>query len=231
MSTSRNLSQIFLFADLSEEERQMIARQTRTRVFRAGEVIFHKDDPAHTLYILTSGRVKIYTLYHNGEEVIYDILSPPDFFGELNLLDGEDRSSYATALEKTEALLLDRQPFLECLERFPPLTMRLLQVVSERLRHANSHIQTLASLDVYGRVLKVLTDLALDHGTHTREGESIALRITQSDLAGYVGSSRERVNKVLAHFRQKGYISLVRRQILIHRADALRDELRRRLSS
>jgi CRP-like cAMP-binding protein len=213
---------------LTEEQRQLIAQRMRMRSFRAGAVIFHKNDPGHTLYIITSGKVKIHTLRHDGEEIIYDILSANEFFGELSLFDGKERSADATALEDTQALLLDRQHLLECIEQFPPIAIHLLQVVGGRLRDADSLIQALASLDVYGRLLKVLIELAQEHGVNTKKGTSISLKLTQSDLAGYVGSTRESVNKALAHYRKKGYISVNRRQILIHNLDALKAELAQR---
>lgn len=231
MSTTRVLARVPLFADLSEEQQQLIAQRMRTRNFRAGETIFYKDEPGSTLYIIVSGKVKIHALRGDGEELIYDILGPNEFFGELSLFDGKERSADATTMEETTALLLEREHLLECIEHNPHIAIHLLRVVGGRLRDADSIIQALASLDVYGRVLKVLIDLVQEHGVDTNRGRSISLKLTQSDLAGYVGSTRETVNKALSYYRKKGYIAVVRRQILIRDLHALKAELAKRWES
>ncbi|MCS6861551.1 MAG: Crp/Fnr family transcriptional regulator [Abditibacteriales bacterium] len=231
MSTASVLAHVPLFMDLSEEQRQLIAQRMRTRRFRAGETIFYKDEPGSTLYIIVSGKVKIHALRGDGEEFIYDILGPNEFFGELSLFDGKERSADATAMEDTTTLLLEREHLLECIERNPHIAIHLLQVVGGRLRDADGLIQALTSLDVYGRVLKVLIDLAQEYGVDTERGRSIALNLTQSDLAGYVGSTRETVNKALSYYRKKGYLNVVRRQILIRDLRALQTELAKRWAS
>jgi len=231
MSTAGVLARVPLFAELSEAQQQLIAQRMRTRRFRAGERIFCKDEQGSTLYIIVSGKVKIHAPRSDGEELIYDILGPNEFFGELSLFDGRERSADATAIEDTTALLLEREHLLECIERHPHIAIHLLQVVGGRLRDADSIIHALASLDVYGRVLKVLIDLAREHGVDTNRGKSLSLRLTQSDLAGYVGSTRETVNKALSHYRKKGYIAVVRRQILIRDLPALQTELAKRWES
>lgn len=167
-----------------------------------------RDSPGDALYILISGKVKVSYLEDEGETIIA-VLRAGDLFGELSILDGEGRSADVVALEPTEALVLAANDFMMCLNAVPAIAITLLKELAGRLRRSTSWIHALSSQDVYGRIAQQLLFLADTHGVEAPGGgRRIALRLTQNDLAGIVGASRESVNKAMGYFKQKGYIAV-----------------------
>jgi CRP/FNR family cyclic AMP-dependent transcriptional regulator len=222
------LADVPLFSGLQAADLELIAQRLRQRRYRVGEAIFHRDDPGVALYIIVTGKVKVHNETPDGADVMLAVLSTGDFFGEMSLLDGEERSADVSTLEPTEALVLTRDDLLECIRQAPQIAINLLATLAGRLRRTNETIQALSSLDVHGRVAKQLLLLSRQHGVQTPEGVQIGIRLTQTDLAGLVGASRESVNKVLGYFRRRGYLTLDDQ----HRITLLKpDELARRCES
>ena len=141
----------------------------------------------------------------------------------MSVIDSASRSANIVTQEQTTVLWLDRLSFQECLRSMPATTYNLMRIISDRLRLANERIQALCALDVYGRVARQILAFGRQYGKPTDKGELvIALRLTQSDLASLVGATRERVNQVIASFKQRGYLSIDRNyRITIHNAAAL----------
>jgi CRP-like cAMP-binding protein len=122
------------FADLSDPELAAVAACLVTRTFGKGVFIFHKDSPGQTLYVLESGRVRIFILSESGQEISLNIYGPGEVIGELGFLDGQPRSASAVALEPTVAFALRREDFFQRLEDHPRLAVRLLEILAARLR-------------------------------------------------------------------------------------------------
>jgi len=216
------LARVAFFSNLDEDSLRALASAMRRRGFRAGEVIFHRDDPGQVLYLIREGKVKIYVTSQEGQEVVLAVLGPGDYFGELALLDGQPRSASAVALDAVEAFALQRNDFLTAVSHYPRIAIQVMNVLSRRLRQTDAMIEDLLFLDVHGRVAKKLLELAELHGVHTAEGIRIELRLTQSDLAALVGASRESVNKVMGYFADKRFISTEKRKVTILRLADLR---------
>lgn len=208
MAILDSLADVPLFSGLQRADLDLIAQRVRQRRYRGSEVIFHKDDPGIAFYMILSGRVKVHAESPDGTEVTIALLSAGEFFGELSLLDGEPRSADVSTQEPTEVLVLTRDDLLDCIHQAPRIAINLLAVLAGRVRRTNETVQALSSLDVHGRVAKQLLLLARQHGVPAAQGTQIAIRLTQSDLAGLVGASRESVNKVLGFFRKRAWISL-----------------------
>lgn len=222
------LAEIPLFAGLSESELAVVAERVRQRRYREGDTIFHRDDPGVALYIILSGRIKIHNETGEGADMIIAVLQPGDFFGELAVLDGDERSADATTVEPSELLMLTREDMHDIIQRHPKIGINLLMTVAGRLRRTTSALQAVSTLDVNGRVAKQLLVLSEQCGIVTTRGVEIAMRLTQSDIAALVGASRESVNKVLGFFRRRGWVDFDER----HRLIILnRDELERRCES
>lgn len=215
MTVEEILSRITIFQDLPLQEIKEIAKRARRRVFSQGDPVFFSGDPGHCVYFIGSGKVKIHTTREDGEETVIGILSDGEFFGELSVLDGQPRSADVTCLEPTEIAVLDREEFLSILDRYPSLSRKVLIAQAARLRATDRMLDYIASLDVYGRVAAQLMELAQRYGRQTPNGIELDLRITQQDLAGMVGASRESVNKVLNHYRNRGIVSFERGRITI----------------
>ena len=214
--------QVSFFADLPEEEINALSSATKRRTFRAGEVIFHRDDPGQVLYMMKEGKVKICIISPDGQEVSLTVFGKGEVFGEFALLDGLPRSADAVALEKVECYTLQRSDFQNAILKNPKIAILVLEALSKRLRNTNNMVEDLIFLDVYGRVAKKLLELADAHGVKTEEGVVIDVRLTQQELASMVGASRESVNKVLGYFTDKNFISTDKHRITIHNTNDLK---------
>lgn len=216
------LAEIPLFEELSESELEIVGQRVRERRYKENDTIFHRHDPGIALYIISSGKVKIHTDTADGGECIIAILNEGEFFGELAVIDGDERSANATTMEPSDLLMLTRDDLHGILERYPRISLRLLSTLSGRLRRTTEAYLAYSSLDVNGRLALQLIRLAEQHGIMTGNGIRIDLHLTQTDLGSLVGASRESINKVLGNFRRQGFVSLDERgQITIHKQEAL----------
>lgn len=216
------LDKVPLFAGLDAEALRELAAVMKRRSFRAGEIIFHRDDPGQVLYVLREGKVKIYLTSQDGQEVALAIFGPGDYFGELALLDGQPRSASAIAIEPAETFALQRNDFINAVMHHPRIAVQVMNVLSRRLRQTDAMVEDLLFLDVHGRVAKKLLELAELHGTRTPDGIRIDMRITQGELAAMVGASRESVNKVMGYFTDKRFITTDKYKITVTRLADLR---------
>ncbi len=195
-----------LFAGLPADVLEAVAAKFGRRSFAKGMVLFHKGSLGQRLYLIESGQVRIFVLSDGGHEITLNIHGPGECFGELALLDGGPRSAGALALERTVACTLGRQDFLALVEVHPSLARNALALVSQRLRHLTSLIESLAFQDVSGRVAACLLDMAERHGQPGRQGIVLPVHLTQSELASCVAATRESVNKVIGALRDEGLI-------------------------
>jgi CRP/FNR family transcriptional regulator, cyclic AMP receptor protein len=220
-SLRATLAQMPLFAELDEPERQHLAGRFRARTYRKGETIFLRGDPGESFYVVESGRVKIGLASPDGKEMILSLFGPGDFFGELALLDGAPRSADAVAVEPCRLQLLQRADFRAFLMAHPEVPFRLLAALTRLLRHNAEIIEDAAFLDIPARLARVLLQLAASRPEGS-EPLVISSRLTQANLAGLVGATRESVNRWLRFFERQGIIRAEGGQITILRPDALR---------
>jgi CRP/FNR family cyclic AMP-dependent transcriptional regulator len=222
MASHSLLAEIPLFEDLSAADLEIVAQRTRQRRYKEGDTIFHRNDPGVALYVIITGKVKIHNETADGADCIIAILSEGDFFGEMAVIDGEERSADATTIEPTELLMLTRDDLHDILQRYPRISLRLLATLAGRLRRTNEAYQAYSTLDVNGRLALQLLRLSEQHGIVTTAGVRIDLRLTQTDLGALVGASRESVNKVMGFFRRQGYVSIDdKNQITVQNRKAL----------
>jgi len=219
---SSYLKQVTIFSSLSDSEMRDLMSVAKRRRFRAGEVIFHRDDPGQVLYIIKEGKVKICLISPDGQEISLVVFGKGEYFGEFSLLDGLPRSTDAIALEQVECYSLQRSDFHNVIMKNPKIALQVLEVLVKRLRTTDQQVEDLIFLDVYGRVAKKLLELAESHGIEVDDGMRIDVRLTQQELASMVGASRESVNKVMGYFMDKGYISTDRHRITVHNLNDLR---------
>lgn len=218
MTEREFLQSVPLFSRLGDASLDAILRLTRRRKFRKDEVIFHEKEAGDSLFIILHGRIKVSIFGDDGKEVTLSTLSEGDFFGELALLDQEPRSATTIAEEDCELLTLQRPDFLSALEKDPGISASLIQVLADRLRKANHQISTLALLDVYGRVARVIQELAEEEGKRLKDGRVVVRRPTHMDIAHRIGSSRETVTRMMRDLEQNGHIETQGREIFL-RAD------------
>jgi CRP/FNR family cyclic AMP-dependent transcriptional regulator len=218
------LKKVPLFKDLSDELLSGLAPQLRRHAYRKGTTIFHKDQSGDALYIIESGRVRIFLPAEGGEELTLPPLGPGEVFGDMALLDGRPRSASADAFEDTVAYTLARDEFQRHLSATPRLASAVIELLSTRLRHLMEYMETLAFFDVHARIAKMLLELADRYGTH-KNGIEIDMDLTQAELARMVGATRERVNRALASFRTQGVLELRGKRIVILDAKRLSERI------
>jgi CRP/FNR family cyclic AMP-dependent transcriptional regulator len=217
------LKEIELFNELTPAQLNWLNDHLHLNTYPAGSNIVAIEQPGDIVYIILNGTIKIYVEQIDGSEVILAILGPGDTVGELSLLDSAGRSANVVTMEKSTLLWMDRTTFWECLRAMPAITYKLVEIVCGRLRVANEQIQSLATLDIYGRVARQILAMAEQYGQEQASGDIfIPIRLTQSDIAGLIGASRERVNQVMVTYKQNKYISVDHHyRITIHDKEAL----------
>ena len=213
-----------LFSQLSNETLGDLAAQLRRRTFRRDTIIFHKDQAGDALYVVDSGRIRIFLPTAGGEELTVDVAGPGDVFGELALLDGRPRSASAESLEDAVTFSISREEFQKYLARNPTLAVSLVELLSSRLRHVTEYAESLAFLDVHARLARMLLEMAERYGVQ-KDGTEIDFDLTQADLGTMVGATRERVNRALAAFRAQGLIELRGRKIVLLDTNRLRQRI------
>ncbi len=209
-----------LFRALGDVALAEVARQFRARRFRRHEVIFHEGDPGDSLFVVGSGSVKIALGSAEGDEAIIATLGRGDFFGELSVLDGEDRSATAIALEPTELGSLARAPFLLLVETQPEFRSALLTGLAAELRGLTHHVEELHFLNLPGRLAMRLVELARQAGG-PGPGAQLPWHYTQSDLASMIGGSRQSVSRLLSDLAAQGLVRIERDAIVIPDVEAL----------
>jgi CRP/FNR family cyclic AMP-dependent transcriptional regulator len=214
-----------IFEDFSLFELQTIAPLFTQKKYKKGTVIFFVGDSGEDFYIIKSGLVKI---YHPGspKEVILAIFREGDFFGDMALLqEGIKRSATAETLEATTVFNLSRKQFLQFLEKYPHLMLKLLTIMGERLRKANEQIQDLTFLDVRTRIYKTVLRLMDEYGSHSHNRSSINIKLTHQQVANLVGTVRESVTKVFLEMQEEGIISIENKKIYINDISLLRKKI------
>lgn len=202
------LRKVALFSELDDVQLEQLAGVVREQHYKKNVTLFHVDDPGNALFILKNGLVKITIEDQNGREIILRMLYPTDFFGEMSLIDDMPRSATVTALEPSDAMVIYRDAFLNLIEKNPDILLKMTIVLSRRLRRVNELIRSLAFHDVYGKVARVLLNLATEKGRATEAGTVIDLRLTQQELAELAGMSRETMTRTLRDFQQAGCVRI-----------------------
>ena len=194
----------------------------RSRRFPIGARLFHEREAGNAVLVLLSGRVKLSSTTEGGREALLGIREPGELIGEMSAIDGAPRSATATALEPVEVLALSSEAFVGYLERTPDVGLLLVRMLNRRLRDADRKRTEFLAQDTVGRVCSRLVELAERFGEAAEEGTSIDLAITQEDLAGWTGSSREAVIRALRTLRELGWIATRRRGVTLLDVEMLR---------
>ncbi|HSA89131.1 MAG TPA: Crp/Fnr family transcriptional regulator, partial [Burkholderiales bacterium] len=212
-----DLKGIPLFEGVSDADLRALAERTAVRSYPKQAIIVNEGDESDSLYLIMSGRVKIYLADEHGKELILAIKGPGQYFGEM-VLDGEARSASVMTLEPAQFAILSRADFRAFLLAHAEVALQLVHNLIRVARGLNQSVRNLAMLDVYGRVARILLQLAVE-----RDGKLvIPERLTQKDIAARVGASREMINRILRDLTTGGYVSVQDGRITINKAPPAR---------
>jgi CRP-like cAMP-binding protein len=191
-----------LFSMLTSDQAEAVAEGVVKRRFRRGEIIVEQGRKSNALFILLTGRARVLTADSRGREVILAVLQPGDYVGEMSLIDNEPHSATVRAEVQTDVLVLGRTEFARCLPENSSLSYAIMRGLVARLRNADRQIESLALLDVYGRVARTLLDMSEQDG----EIKIIRNKVSRQDLAKIVGASREMVSRVMKDLEERGFV-------------------------
>ena len=205
--TRNILSDIQLFEGLTPAQLDWVSHRAHRRVFPTGKNVMLIEQPGEAVFIILHGTVKVYT-EQGGRDAILSILGTGDLIGEMSLIDSVGRSASVVTLEDSLMLWMDKVTFNYILDNFPPIARNLVKILSARVRLSDQMIQSLATLDVNGRVARQLLAFAERYGRDAEGMVKIRITLTQSDIADLVGASRKRVNQTMVYFKEEGLVSM-----------------------
>lgn len=209
--SARLLGTLPLFAALPPAELQGAAEASRLRRYPRGQIIFSTGDRSDSLVVTVSGRLKVVVRSADGGELMLAVVGPGEMLGELGVIDGGPRSADAEALEPTELLLVPRDVIADLQQRFPSVSIALLEAVSASFRRLTDATADLVFLDLPRRVAKAVIE-------HPRDAEgAVDLGLSQQELAHRVGGTRQSVNQALRGFERRGWIETDGRKIVVRK--------------
>ena len=200
MTTADFLRSIDMFSELDDELLEPIVDQSETLDLQRGDVLFQSGDDSSDLYIVTRGRIAIGNRSFDGRESLVALMESGDLFGEMPLFSNDGRSAEARALEESAVVVIPYQPVKDLYDENPSLLWRVVEMLVSRLKSTDIALADTMFLDVTGRTAKRLLEMA-------GESDEFQLPITQEELAGMIGASRERVNKSISSFIKLGWLS------------------------
>lgn len=209
-------------AALTAEEMEDLTGRGVRRNFRRGAFLMTEGEASDHVIVLLSGRSKVSSYTAEGKEVVLAVRGPGDLLGELSAFDGQPRLATVSALEPIEALILPSERFTRFLEDQPRVAVLLLEMLTHRLRDSARKQVEYGAYDTPGRVARRLLELVERYGQTEGPSVRISLSLTQDELAGWTGASREAVSKALREFRDRGWVSTGRRSITVLDVEALR---------
>jgi CRP-like cAMP-binding protein len=209
-------------AVLDGDEQRSLRERGTVRKFPKGSALFHAGQESDRVLVVLSGHVKLVRATDDGREVMLALRGPGELLGEQSALDGDARSASAVAIEPVEALAVSTPDFLSFVSRTPAAAMFVMKLLSARLRDADRKRLEFSAQDSVGRLASRLVELCEAYGEKVEAGLKIDLPLTQEDLAGWTGSSREAVSRALQQLRGLGWVETGRRSITVLDIDALR---------
>ncbi|GAA4133010.1 Crp/Fnr family transcriptional regulator [Actinomadura keratinilytica] len=232
-------------AELTSAERAELERRARVRVFARGEVLFAEGEPSTWVAVLLAGRVKAYSHREHGGEALLAVRGPGALLGEVAAIDGQPRSATVATLEPARALTLTAPQFMAFLQDNGRVSLLMMRMLCQRWRDADRKRVEFGMFDATGRVAQRLVELAERFGVPYeptgrgrpaagaasgrgagKQSVRITLNLSQEELAGWVGASREAVSKALRTLRRHGWIETGRRRVIVHDLQALRRHAR-----
>jgi CRP-like cAMP-binding protein len=204
-----------LFGGLDEASRKAVAVELREASYEPGQVIFSRGDPGSELHIVSKGRIRLSVLTSDGRELSFAHVETPSIFGELAIFDGRPRSADATAVNRVETLLLSKAAFLRLLESRPSIGEAAVRFLAGRLRDADEQLEAIALHPIEARLARFfLAAVRQKDPSGKSEKLSLALPISQSELALLVGASRPKVNAALGLLESQGAIERRGQQVI-----------------
>jgi CRP/FNR family cyclic AMP-dependent transcriptional regulator len=210
MTTRRDPLHTDPFAPLAQDTVREIAASGVVRQFPKNAVIINEGEQGDSLFIVLSGKVKVYASNEAGKEMVIAFHGPGEYLGEMSL-DGASRSASVVTVEPTTCAVVNRAQFRDFILAHPDFALHLILMLIQRVRRATENMKSLALTDVYGRLVRLLTSLAVERDGHLVVPE----KLTQQDIAERVGASRDMISRLMKDLVGGGYLAVEERTITI----------------
>jgi len=218
-----NLEKIPYFSHLNEEELQIVNEISRVKKYKKDEIIFFEDEKGDYIYIIKKGQVKMLKMNQNGDEQILNIFKKNDILAEVIVFDKENYPATAIALNDVELFAIDSQKLFNIFLDHPQITVKVMKVMSARLRRAQQNIRDFGLKDSKSRLASLLFHLAEKHGKKSGKNQvAISLFLTQKELANMIGTTRETVSRTLNNIEKENIIKTSRKKIIIKDMESLK---------
>lgn len=219
-----NLQNLQIFSDLSTEEIDVFKDELNIMRYKKNTFLFKPGDKADTMYIIASGKIKVFTISSSGIEQMLYIYQKDDFIGGLNLIKKTAYIYYGQAIEDTLVISLSRECFDKIINKYPKVTIKILEESFLRIRHAEDLVTRLIENSADVKVASLLLSLARNFGIKKVDGILLELNISRENMGSFAGLTRETVTRKLAELNSKGIIELIEtKKILIKDVDYLKD--------
>lgn len=205
------LENVHLFSGLPEKELAELEKHGVVKSFKKNTIVINQDDESYSLYVILSGSVKVFISSEDGREAVLNHQGAGDYFGDLALIDKQPRVASVITTEPSTFMIISREDFMSCLAKNPEIAINLIRPLTSRIRMLAQNVSSLALLDVYGRVARVLLQEAEEV-----DGKMVTEKLTQQEIADMVGASRAMVSRILKDLRTGGYISIEKKRITIN---------------
>jgi CRP/FNR family cyclic AMP-dependent transcriptional regulator len=205
------LENVRLFSGLSDQVLAEIEQHGTIKFYNKNTIIINQNDETDSLYVILSGKVKVFVSGEDGREVLLNYQEPGEYFGEMSLIDRQPRAASVMTVEPSRLMVIARGDFLRCLASNPEIALNLIEPMSSRIRMLAENVSNLALLDVYGRVARTLLQNAVEEDGALKTG-----KLTQQDIADMVGASRAMVSRILKDLKTGGYIKIDKKRIIIN---------------
>lgn len=213
-----------LFASLTETEITALASRVTKRHFQRRELLFGEGEPCTGLFLVTSGKIRVFKLSSAGREQVLAVEGPGSSFAEVPVFDGGNYPATASALEDTEVLFISRKDLQNFCREHPDVALKVIAVVGSRLRRLVGIIEELSFTTVRQRLIALLLRLADAGGTPSKEGVRLELAVSHQDLAGELGTVRELVSRNLSRLQAEGFLDVDGRKIIVKDLAGLKRE-------
>lgn len=205
------LNKVPLFACLPDDAIETLESHSSVKSYRKNTVIIERGDETTSLYVLVSGKVRVYVSDEDGKEVVLSVLDAPGaYFGELALVGSTERTASVMTVEDSMLRVISKQDFRACLVDNPQIGLELIHDLAKQVKTLTDRVSTLALNNVYGRLVATLTEWSKEE-----DGRLITGRLTQQEIAQLVGSSREMVSRIFKDLKQGGYIAIENKRIVL----------------
>jgi CRP/FNR family cyclic AMP-dependent transcriptional regulator len=213
-----------LFANLSETEMTALAARVSNRRLERGTLLFNEGDSCKGLFLVATGKIRIFKLSPAGREQVLAVEGPGSSFAELPVFDGGNYPASASALEDAEVLFISRKDFQNFCREHPEVALKVIAVVGSRLRRLVGIIEELSFTTVRQRLIAVILRLAEAGGRASKEGIRLELTMSHQDLAAELGTVRELVSRTLSRLQAEGLLEVDGRKIVVKDMAGLKRE-------